>query len=99
MKSSINRFKEALKIFESQNEKPRDYILNNLGVAYLKAEQFDDAHKVFEESIAVASNLNCAGRIGNFLSLCEEVVGKKWIGVVNNGDFMKVYKTTNQEPV
>ncbi len=70
LESAINRFKEALQIIEKGNSDERkDIILNNLGMTYLKGKQFDNAHKIFEESVSVASDFNCAGRIGNMLAL------------------------------
>lgn len=70
LESGINRFKEALQIIEKGNSDERkDIILNNLGMTYLKGKQFDNAHKIFEESISAASDKNCAGRIGNMLAL------------------------------
>ena len=70
LESGINRFKEALQIIDRGNsEERKDHILNNLGMTYLKDKQFDNAHKVFQESISVASDYNCAGRIGDILTL------------------------------
>lgn len=73
LESAINRFKEALQIIENGNSDERkDIILNNLGMTYLKGKQFDNAHKILEESISAASEVsdkNCAGRIGNMLAL------------------------------
>lgn len=70
LESAINRFKEALQIIaKGDSDERKDIILNNLGMTYLKGKQFDSAHKIFEESISVASDFNCAGRIGNMLAL------------------------------
>ncbi len=70
LESGINRFREALEIIGRENRDERkDPILNNLGMTYLKDKQFDNAHKIFQESISVASDYNCAGRIGDMLVL------------------------------
>lgn len=86
LESAINRFKEALQIIEKGNGNERkDPILNNLGMTYLKDKQFNNAHKIFEESISVAStanDYNCAGRIGNMLTLLsvdQEIEARKTV--------------------
>jgi len=70
LESAINRFKEALQIIErGDSDERKDRFLNNLGMIYFKDKQFDNAHKIFEESISAASDKNCAGRLGNMLAL------------------------------
>lgn len=69
LNESIENLSQALQILEEKPEERKDYILNNLGLVYVKLGGFDEAHKIFEKSIASAPNLNCAGRIGNYLSL------------------------------
>ena len=81
LKSSIKYFEEAIEILESQNERT-DYILNNLAMAYFKDSQYEKAQQLFEKSIEVADDLNCAGRIGNCLvliSMDKEDQAKKTI--------------------
>ncbi|MCA9406221.1 MAG: tetratricopeptide repeat protein [Candidatus Omnitrophica bacterium] len=93
LESSINYFQKALDIVNERKER-KDYLLNNLAIAYLKGKQFDKAHDIFEESIEDANDLNCAGRIGNFLSLIsleEEEAAKRTIEPCE--DFKQVKET------